>query len=59
MIFHDTVDFRNVIVFLLGGDPGTLKSDIVSKKPSTINLSGFETLKSKIRRLKLWKSTVI
>ena len=28
----DTVDFRNFIVFLLGRDPGTLKSDIVSKK---------------------------
>ena len=27
-----TVDFRNFIVFLLGRDPGTLKSDIVSKK---------------------------
>ena len=27
-----TVDFRNLIVFLLGRDPGTLKSDIVSKK---------------------------
>ena len=26
-----TVDFRNFIVFLLGRDPGTLKSDIVSK----------------------------
>ena len=29
---NDTVDFRNFIVFLLGRDPGTLKSDIVSKK---------------------------
>ena len=28
------------------------------KKPSTINLSGFETLKLKIGRLKLWKPTV-
>ena len=27
-----TVDFRNFIVFLLGRDPGTLKSDIVSNK---------------------------
>ena len=42
----------------LGRDPGTLKSDIVSKKTSTINLFGFETLKLKIRRLKLWKATV-
>ena len=41
----------------LGRDPGTLKSDIVSKKTSTINLFGFETLKLKIRRLKLWKPT--
>ena len=41
-----------------GRDPGTLKSDIVSKKTSTINLFGFETLKLKIRRLKLWKPTV-
>ena len=43
----------------LGRDPGTLKSDIVSKKTSTINLFGFETLKLKIRRLKLWKATVV
>ena len=42
----------------LGRDPGTLKSNIVSPKTSTINLFGFETLKLKIRRLKLWKSTV-
>ena len=42
----------------LGRDPGTLKSDIVSKKTSTTNLLGFETLKLKIRRLKLWKPTV-
>ena len=27
-----TVDFRSFIVFFLGRDPGTLKSDIVSKK---------------------------
>ena len=44
---------------LLGRDPGTLKSDIVSKKTSPINLFGFETLKLKIRRLKLWKPTVL
>ena len=42
----------------LGRDPGTLRSDIVSNKTSTINLFGFETLKLKIRRLKLWKPTV-
>ena len=53
-----TVDLRNVIVFLLGRDPGTLKSDIVSKKHPII-LFGFETLKLKIRRLKLWKPSVI
>ena len=41
-----------------GRDPGTLKSDIVSTKTSTIDLFGFETLKFKIRRLKLWKPTV-
>ena len=29
---NTTVDFRNFIVFLLGRDPGTLKSDIVSKR---------------------------
>ena len=54
-----TVYFRNFIVFLLGRDPGTLKSDIVSKKTSTINLFGFETLKLRIRRLKLWKPTEV
>ena len=41
-----------------GRDPGTLKSDIMSQKPSTINLFGFETLKFQIRRLTLWKPTV-
>ena len=41
-----------------GRDPGTLKSDIVSTKTSTIDLFGFETLKYKIRRLNLWKPTV-
>ena len=45
--------FHNVF---LGRDPGTLKSEIV-KKTFTINLFGFETLKLKIRRLKLWKPT--
>ena len=30
--WRNTVDFRNFIVFLLGRDPGTLKSNIVSKK---------------------------
>ena len=41
----------------LGRDPGTQKSDIVSKKTSTINLFGVETLKLKFRRLKSWKPT--
>ena len=41
-----------------GRDSGTLKSDIVSTKTSTLNLFGFETLKLKIRRLKFWKPTV-
>ena len=32
------VDFRNFIVFFVGRDPGTLKSDIVSKKhPQSIS----------------------
>ena len=69
-----TVDFRTFVISRLwaygrfpkfrfpiseiGRDPGTLKSDIVSTKTSTINLFGFETLKLKIRRLKLWKPTV-
>ena len=43
----------------LGRDPGTLNSDIVSTKTSTVDLFGFETLKLKIRRLKLWKPTVV
>ena len=42
----------------LGRDPGTLKSDIVSTKIFTINLFGFEILRLKIRRLKLWKPTI-
>ena len=55
-----TVVYRLYIYIscFLGRDPGTLKSDIASKKPSTINLFGFETLKLKIRRLKLWKPTL-
>ena len=35
----------------LGREPGTLKSDIVSNKTSTISLFGIETLKLKFRRL--------
>ena len=41
----------------LGRDPGTEVPHRV-KKTSTLNLFGFETLKLKIRRLKLWKPTV-
>ena len=37
--FRRTVEFRNFIVFLLGRDPGTLKSDIVSKKHPQLNCS--------------------
>ena len=44
LLYLFTVDFRNFIVFLLGRDPGTLKSDIALKqKTSTTNLFGFET----------------
>ena len=43
----------------LGRRPCTLKSDIVSIKTTTMNLFGFEILKLKIRRLKLWKPTVV
>ena len=54
--------FPKFHLVLLGRDPGTLKSDIEIRhrvnKTSTINLFGFETLKLKIRRLKLWKPTV-
>ena len=32
IVIITTVYFRSFIVFLLGPDPGTLKSDIVSKK---------------------------
>ena len=41
----------------LGRDPGTFKIRHRVKITSTINLFGFETLKLKIRRLKLWKPT--
>ena len=37
--------------------PGSGRATM-SQKTSTINLFGFETLKLKIRRLKLWKPTV-
>ena len=55
---HGLRSISEISSCFLGRDPGTLKSDIVSTKTSTINLFGFETLKLKIRRLKLWKPTV-
>ena len=42
-----TVDFRNFIVFLLGRDPGTLKSDIVSKKHPQLICSDLRLSNSK------------
>ena len=53
-----TVDFRNFIVSF-GPRPWHIEIRHRVKKTSTINLFGFETLKLKIRRLKLWKPTVI
>ena len=53
-----TVDFRNCIVFF-GPRPWHIEIRHRVKKTSTINLFGFETLKLKIRRLKLWKPTVL
>ena len=52
-----TVDFRNFIVFF-GPRPWHIEIRHRVKETSTINLFGFETLKLKIRRLKLWKPTV-
>ena len=45
-------------MFFLGRDPGTLKSDIVSKRDPQLICSDLR-LKLKIRRLKLWKPTVL
>ena len=53
-----TVDFRNFIVFF-GPRPWHIEIRHRVKKTPTINLFGFETLKLKIRRLKLWKPTAI
>ena len=50
------VDFRNFV--FLGPRPWHIEIRHRVKKTSTINLFGFETLKLKIRRLKLWKPTV-
>ena len=52
-----TVDFRNFIVFF-GLRPWHIEIRHRVKQISTINLFGFEILKLKIRRLKLWKPTV-
>ena len=41
-----------------GPRPWHIESRHRVEKTSTINLFGFETLKLKIRRLKLWKPTV-
>ena len=49
--FGSAVDFRNFIVFFWAETLGTLKSDIVSTKTSTINLFGFETFELKITQL--------
>ena len=51
-----TIDFRNFIVFL-GPRPWHIEIRHRVKR-NTINLFGFETLKLRIRRLKLWKPTV-
>ena len=53
----NTVDFRNFIVFF-GPRPWHIEIRHRVKKTSTIYVIGFETLKLKIRRLKLWKPTV-
>ena len=52
-----TVDFRNFVVFFLPR-PWHIEIRHRVRKTSTIDLFGFETLKLKIRRLKLWKPTV-
>ena len=54
-----TVDFRNLIVFWGAETLSHWNPTSCQTKTSTINLFGFETLKLKIRRLKLWKPTVI
>ena len=54
---NNTVDFRNFIV-LFWAETLAHWNPTSCQKTSTIDLSGFETLKLKIRRLKLWKPTV-
>ena len=53
-----TVGFRNFIV-IFWPRPWHIEIRHRFNKTSTIKLSGFETLILKIRRLKLWKPTVI
>ena len=55
--FSATFGFRNFIVFF-GPRPWHIEIRHRVKKTSTIDSLGFETLKLKIRRLKLWKPTV-
>ena len=55
---HITVDFRNFIVFFWA-ETLAYQNPTSCQNTSTINLFGFETLKFKIRRLKLWKPTLM
>ena len=57
-VYWITVDFLNFIVFF-GPRPWHIEIRHRLKKSSTTNLFGFETPRLKIRRLKLWRSTVI
>ena len=50
--------FSEFQVCFLGPRPWHIEIRHRVKNTSTINLCGFETLKLKIRRLKLWKPTV-
>ena len=59
LLLDSSVDFRNFIVFF---EPRPWHIEIRhrdKKTTSTINLLGFETLKSTIRRLQLWRPTVL
>ena len=52
-----TVDFRNFIVFF-GPRPCHIEIRHLVKETSTIKFLGFEILKLKLRRLRLWKPIV-
>ena len=54
---HATVGFRNFMVFF-GPKLWHIEIRHRVKKTFTINLFGFETLKLKTRKLKIWKPTV-